>query len=162
EQERARLDAELEACERQIAELEVLRPDAAALDARRERVNMLQSIRAQRTEREGRVRDIAREQTQAVQARGRATKAEAKASADVSKIRANAALAEELRELERAHAEVEDDVRRLEARLEQHRLSREQSGAGNCPFLREPCLNIQRKGMNNLGAYFDELIVQDE
>ena len=46
--------------------------------------------------------------------------------------------------------------------MEQHRLSREQSGAGNCPFLREPCLNIRAKGMNSLGAYFDDLLAEDE
>jgi DNA repair protein SbcC/Rad50 len=148
--------------ERQIAALEAQRPEAALLDERREHVAMLQSIRAQRTEREKRHAAALRELEQERKARERAEQAEAKAREWVRRIRVNAALAEELPALEARAAELDTEVRRLEARLEQHTLSRQQSGAGNCPFLREPCLNIRQKGMNSLGAYFDGLLAEDE
>ena len=45
-------------------------------------------------------------------------------------------------------------MRKIEIRREQHRRSSEASEGGNCPFLKEPCLNIQRKGVSSLSNYF--------
>ena len=41
-------------------------------------------------------------------------------------------------------------------------MARQQSGQGHCPFLREPCLNIQRRGENSLASYFDRQIAELE
>ena len=41
------------------------------------------------------------------------------------------------------------------------RRSSEASVGGNCPFLQEPCLNIQKKGQSSLNGYFDRLIAKD-
>ncbi len=162
ERDLAQVETEIAEAERQIAELEALRPEAALLDERRERVSMLQDVRAQRTEKQKRLDALALELKRAEADRAAAAKAEAKAQEWVTRITENAALAEELPALETRAEGIEHELRRIEARIEQHRLSREQSGAGNCPFLREPCLNIRAKGMNSLGAYFDELLAVDE
>ncbi len=162
EQDLAHVANEIASAEKQIAELEALRPEAALLVERREKLNMLQDVRAQRTEKQKRLDAIERELRQAAIERAAAVKSEAKALEWLTRITENAALAEELPALETRAEGIERDLRRVEARIEQHRLSREQSGAGNCPFLREPCLNIRAKGMNSLGAYFDGLLAEDE
>lgn len=162
EDELARATREIADADRQIASLDALRPEAALLEERLLRVQRLQTIRAQRTEREGRLVVLAREQAQAAKACEVAARKEAKASENVRKIKDNAAVAEELPALEADDSALDGQINRIAARIEQHRLSREQSGAGNCPFLREPCLNIKQKGVNSLGAYFDALIERAE
>lgn len=162
ERERARLDSDLAASERQIAALEALRPEAELLEQRSQRVRMLQDQRAQAAARALRLRAIAADQAEATAQREKAVKQEAKHGENVRKIRANAALAEEAPALEEAHARASTEIRRIEARQDQLRASRTQSGGGDCPFLGEPCLNIQRKGLPNLNAYFDRLIAQDD
>ncbi|MFI5275055.1 MAG: AAA family ATPase, partial [Ktedonobacterales bacterium] len=147
ERDLAQVAGEIAEAERQIADLEALRPEAALLDERRERVSMLQDVRAKRTEKQKRLDALALELRRAEVDRAAAAKAEASAQAWVTRITENAALAEELPALETRAEGIEHELRRIEARMEQHRLSREQSGAGNCPFLREPCLNIRAKGM---------------
>jgi DNA repair protein SbcC/Rad50 len=162
EGERARLDSDLAASERQIAALEALRPEAELLEQRSQRLLMLQDQRAQRAARTPRLRAIAAEQTEATAQREKAVRLEAKHGENVRKIRANAALAEEAPTLEAAHTRASAEIGRIEARQDQLRTSRAQSGGGDCPFLGEPCLNIQRKGLPNLNAYFDRLIAQDD
>src|SRR5262249_10598024 len=86
----------------------------------------------------------------------------AKARENVRRLTERQAEAERVPALEAEYAQVEHEESRLETAIEQHRAWREQSGAGDCPFLREPCLNIQRRGENNLLSYFDRLIQRDE
>jgi exonuclease SbcC len=74
----------------------------------------------------------------------------------------NQTVAAEVPALEAEHARIEGKLRGLEVLHEHHRLSRQQSSGGACPFLGEPCLNIQRRGTNSLATYFDRLIVDDE
>jgi DNA repair protein SbcC/Rad50 len=162
ERERARLDSDLAESDRQIAALEALRPEAELLEQRSQRLLMLQDQRAQRAARAPRLRAITAEQAEAMAQREKAARLEAKHGENVRKIRANAALAEEAPALEAAHTHTSAEIQRIEARQDQLRASREQSGGGDCPFLGEPCLNIRRKGLPNLNAYFDRLIAQDD
>jgi len=162
EREAAALREDIAGSEREIARLELLRPLAAELEERRNTVTMYQSIRAQRTERSRRQLAIAAEHAKLAQSREKAERAAAKAGANVRKIREQRATAERVPELAAAHDTVAGTIRRLEARQEHHRLSSEQSSGGACPFLREPCMNIQRRGENSLTAYFDRLIGADE
>jgi DNA repair protein SbcC/Rad50 len=162
EREQARIEHDAAEAQRTIAALEALRPEAAQLEERREQVAMLQAIRAQRTERQNRLANIGAERDRLLPLRAKAAQQEAKARDNVRKLRESEAEAARVPTLEAELAAVQGDVQKVEARLEHHRLSREQSGAGNCPFLREPCLNIQKRGENNLATYFDRLIETDE
>ncbi len=162
EQMLRRLDDDIAACERAISALELHRAEASLLDERREHVTMLQDQRARQSERKKRLGKITAEQQEAATLREKAAANEARLQENVRKIRANQAVAESLPALEDECRAIEDKLRRIEARREQHERSREASGGGNCPFLQEPCLNIQRKGMSSLSGYFDKLIVQEE
>ena len=154
-------EREIEARTNVIAELEQLRPLAALLDQRRERLAMLQEQRARQSERKKRLGQIALDQQQVTTTRNKAAGEEDRRREDVRKIRANQSLAEELPTLEEQWQAAADQARRVEVRLDQHRRSNEASIGGNCPFLQEPCLNIQKKGQSSLNGYFERLIAKD-
>ena len=154
-------EREIETRTKIIAELEQLRPLASLLDQRREKVTMLQDLRARQSERKKRLGQIAIDQREVTVIRNKAAGEEDRRREDVRKIRANQSLAEELPALEDQWQAAADQVRRIEVRLEQSRRSSEASVGGNCPFLAEPCLNIQKKGQSSLTGYFDRLIARD-
>ena len=162
EQGIARLDADIAEGERLVADLESLRPVAEQLEERRNRVSILQDIRAHRTDRERRLKTLAFDLEKATQNRDKVAKEAEKARDNVQKLLASQSIAEQVPACEAEHAEAQHMVQDLEARQKHHQLSREQSGAGQCPFLREPCLNIRQRGENSLATYFDRLIQQDE
>ncbi len=162
ERGRERLEREIADAEQRIAELEDLRPLAEELEERRERVAELQSRRAQGTEQKKRMQQVRDDLTKVTSSRERAAQQEARARENVRKILDNQATAEQVPILEAEHARIDDELRRIEARLDHNRQSRGQASGGACPFLREPCLNIQRRGTNSLATYFDGLIAQDE
>ncbi|MGO8949089.1 MAG: AAA family ATPase [Ktedonobacterales bacterium] len=153
---------DVQACEKAIAALELLRPQAALLDQRREHLAMLQDQRARQSERKKRLNRISLEQREAVASREKAAGNEARVEENLRKIRANQSVAEELPLLEDECNAIEDQVRRIETRRDQHERSSQASVGGNCPFLHEPCLNIQRKGVRSLGSYFDRLIAEED
>jgi exonuclease SbcC len=154
--------AQLAALEQQIAALERQRPEAEQLAARRERLEQLQAAAATRDAHEQRFQAVQREEEELRAKREQLTQRSAKARENVRKLAERQAEAEQVPALEAECAQTEREVSRLEARIEQHQRWREQSGVGHCPFLREPCLNIQRRGENNLLSYFDRLIQRDE
>ncbi|HEX7969718.1 MAG TPA: hypothetical protein VF502_15960, partial [Stellaceae bacterium] len=162
EQEIAHLDAGIAEGERLVAQIESLRPLADLLEERRTRVSLLQDVRAHRAERERRLKAIAVDLEKTTQNRDKAAKAAAKAHDNVQKLLASQSIAEQTPAREAEHAEAQRVVQDLEARQKHNQLSREQSGAGQCPFLREPCLNIRQRGENSLTTYFDRLIEEDE
>jgi exonuclease SbcC len=155
-------EEQIGALQRQIATLERQRPEAEQLAARREHLERLQAAAATRQAHEQRMQVAQREEQELRQKREQLTQRVTRARENVRKLTERQAEAERVPALEAEYAEVEREVSRLEAAIEQHRAWREQSGAGNCPFLREPCLNIQRRGENNLLSYFDRLIQRDE
>ncbi|MGE5333667.1 MAG: hypothetical protein ACM3N4_03125, partial [Nitrososphaerota archaeon] len=148
--------------EQQIARLEKLRPEADALSDRRAQLEQAQADQATRATRSARL-DAVRQQVRKQQdQREKLAQREAKAATNLRKILAQQAVVESFAALEAEQQGLDGQIRQVRARIEQHRLSRQQSGAGNCPFLREPCLNIQKRGENNLISYFDRLIASDE
>ncbi len=148
--------------EREAAEIETARPLAAALDERRRAVEDLQALAATRAQREQRRAAIGRERAEVASRRETASAAQARQRENLRKLEELRPVAERLAACEREQQAAEQAAREIEARLQQNRQARELSGAGNCPFLREPCKNIQQRGENNLGAYFDRLIANDE
>lgn len=148
--------------EGQLAALEAQRPEAEQRARRRSRLDQLHAAHAAHAEREKRLAAVRRELADATSQYELAAAREAKASENVRNVRARQTLADQVPELEAAHTRLERQVRQLEAGIEQHRQARQQSVQGLCPFLREPCLNIQRRGENSLAVYFDRLITRDE
>jgi exonuclease SbcC len=162
QQEHERMEPEAVRMQRRIGALEALRPLAEQLPTARARLEALQAADAARAQREQRLRAIQGEREVASKTHARTAERVAKLAENVRKIRSQQAIADELPAREATYRTADEEVRRLEARQEHHRLSRQQAGQGHCPFLAEPCLNIQRRGENSLATYFDRLIAQDE
>ncbi len=148
--------------EREAAGIEAARPLAAELETRRRRVEELQALAATSEQREQRRAAIARERAEVSARRETASQAQARQQQNLRKLEDLRPIAERLAECEREQHAADEAARVIEARLEQYRQARALSGAGNCPFLREPCKNIQQRGENSLGSYFDRLIATDE
>ena len=162
DKQRAVVARTVEERERAAAEIETARPTAAALDDHRRRVEELQALAATREQNEKRRDAIGRERAEVASRRQKASAEQERQRQNLRKLEGLRPLAEGLAEREREQQSADQALREIEARLAEHRRSRELSGAGNCPFLREPCKNIQQRGENNLGVYFDRLIATDE
>ncbi|HEY7835794.1 MAG TPA: AAA family ATPase, partial [Ktedonobacterales bacterium] len=157
-----RLASAITAGERAIAAIERVRPEAALLDERRGQVEALQRAQATREERARRLTQLDAELRKASTQRANKAEQVAKAAANLANTEKRRELAEGLPTLEAGERERRGQADRLRATLAQHRESRAQSAGGNCPFLREPCLNIRQRGQSSLETYFDGLIARDE
>ncbi|HEX6817843.1 MAG TPA: SMC family ATPase [Ktedonobacterales bacterium] len=162
QQELSQAEAEIADAERKIAQLDALQSDAEQLPARRERFEALQRALEARRQHEQRHARVLLEEREACEQRAGRAERERKARDNVRKLEERREEAEQAPRLEADYAQIEREVRSLETSIAHARGAREQSGAGVCPFLAEPCLNIARRGENNLGAYFDRLISADE
>lgn len=159
---RATLERAIADRTRDAAEIEKARPLAAALDERRKRVEALQALAAQRGQHEQRRAAIERERGEVATRREAASAALARQQQNLRKLEELRPLALALGDCEREQQAADQAAREIETRLQQNRQARELSGVGHCPFLREPCKNIQQRGENNLKTYFDRLISTDE
>ncbi len=153
---------EIDGARRKLSELEAQRPLAALLAERRARLEALQLAEGARAQREQRLAAIASERRAATEARDKARALAMRAGDNIAKILRVAELAKQAPEIEQQRAAVDEQRLAIEAEIAHHRLSRQQSGGGNCPFLGEPCLNIQRRGANSLVSYFDQQIATCE
>ena len=148
--------------EREIARLGQLRPEADALGERRGQLEAAQAAQATWQTNTARLEAVRTELREHQEQRDEEAQTEAKAATNLRKILAQQAVVDSFPALEAEQKRVADQILQVRTRIEQHRLAREQSGMGACPFLREPCLNIQRRGENSLITYFDHLIASDE
>jgi len=159
--EREAVSRQLTECDRSIADIEAQRPLAEELPARRERVSMLQSMRATKTEKQKQLKTLEQSRKAADQRRERAAQDVAREAANVKKLADQRETVASLPALEKRYSDLQARLQAAQATLAQHEEARKQSGAGNCPFLGESCLNIRKRGENNLGTYFDHIIIQD-
>ncbi|HEX5157069.1 MAG TPA: SMC family ATPase [Ktedonobacterales bacterium] len=148
--------------ERQIARLEQLRPEAGAIAERRGQLEAAQTAQATWQTNSDRLQAVRQQLPEKQAQREKKAQLEQKAAANLRKIVAQQAVVESFPALEAEQKTLDGKIRQTQARIEQHRLSRQQSGMGNCPFLREPCLNIQQRGENSLISYFDRMIADAE
>lgn len=148
--------------ERQITQLEKLRPEADALNERRDQLEKAQAAQATWQTNSARLKAVCEQLPEKQAQRGNKAQREEKAAANLTKILAQRGEVEGFPVLEAEQKGITDQILQAQARIEQHRLSRQQSGMGNCPFLREPCLNIKKRGENSLITYFDRLIDEAE
>jgi exonuclease SbcC len=160
--EATKLAGEIATAEQRISAIERGRAEAERLAERRQRVDDLRAGQATRQERAARLGAIAAELKDVAEQRAKAARVAQKTAANVEKLRAMAPLAGQLPALEARQLELVATVEGLRATVRQHRESHAQSAGGNCPFLREPCQNIQRRGMTSLESYFDGLIARDD
>ncbi len=148
--------------EQQIARLEQLRPEAEELSERRGQLEAAQAAQATWETSSARLKAVREQLPEKQTQREKKAQLEQKATANLRKIVAQQAVVESFPALEAEQKALDGKIRQVQARIEQHRLSRQQSGVGNCPFLREPCLNIQKRGENSLITYFDRMIAEAE
>jgi exonuclease SbcC len=160
--EAARLEGEITNTERRVAAIERGRAEAEQLAARRQRADDLRAGQATRHEREARLVAIAAELKDVAEKRSKAARVAQKSAANVERLRTMEPLASQLPTLEARQLELVAQVEGLRATLRQHHEARAQSAGGHCPFLREPCLNIQQRGQVSLESYFDGLIARDD
>ena len=113
-------------------------------------------------ERETRLRAIASEISATSKKRAEAAGKEAKAEENLRKLDDARRFAERVPALEAEQLRLRGDRERLLTTIQHHRDSRSLSAGGQCPFLREPCLNIQRRGLSSLETFFDGEIARDE
>jgi exonuclease SbcC len=160
--EEAQVEQITQEAQQKIAALDALAANAALLGERQAIYNAMVLERSSSAEREKRLEAIRddRERTQAQ--RERAAADEARAQENVRKLLEQQSVMDELPGLESRRAELEGEVRLIETTIAAQQRSRQQSSTGLCPFLDEPCLNIQRRGQNSLVAYFDGLISADQ
>jgi exonuclease SbcC len=148
--------------EEKVAALEALAPGAALLAERQATYNVMLQERSASAEREKRLAAIRDDAERTRAQRERAVADEARAQENVRKLLEQQAVMNELPSLEARHGELESEIRLIETTLAVEQRSRQQSSNGLCPFLDEPCLNIQRRGQNSLVTYFDGLISADQ
>ncbi|HEY7850342.1 MAG TPA: hypothetical protein VIC27_09785 [Ktedonobacterales bacterium] len=138
-----------------------MRPEAARLPERRSRLVELQADQATRAERQKRLDALGADLKKLAAARAKKQTGVEKAAANVQKLLDAQVEAEAFPALEAEERQLRGEAERLRVTIEHQRESRAQSVGGQCPFLREPCLNIRQRGMSSLEAYFDGLIARD-
>lgn len=148
--------------ERETAQIEAERPVASERVERQRQVDTLRTAAATRAQYERRLGDIADERARNDARREQAVKEIKRHEANVAKLESVRDVVAKLPQLEEAEHAARQARDEASARLEQTRRSREMTTAGNCPFLAEPCLNIQKRGENNLRAWFDKRVAQEE
>jgi exonuclease SbcC len=161
-EELAKLETTIANRRRDEVSIKEARPEAEALPERQRLVEELLAAAATRQQFERRRAAIAEERKHNASLREKAAEDAEKYAGNVRKLEGVRALVERLPELEAQESAAKEAVATVEARLSQARRSRELAGTGNCPFLAEPCLNIQRRGENNLREWFDKRIVEEE
>jgi len=145
-----------------IAALEALAAEAGLLAERQAALNTMLLERSSSAEREKRLTAIRDDAERTRRQRERAAADEARAQENVRKLLEQQAVIDELPTLEAQHGELDGEIRLIETTLAAQQRSRQQSSTGLCPFLDEPCLNIQKRGQNSLVTYFDGLISADQ
>ncbi len=145
-----------------IETIEAQRPEAALLAERKKLVDDLALEVKQSGQWEQQLEQV-RQQAQTLLARQQKVAADvAKAHADVQKLLDKRSEVAQLPGLETRFADLDQQVIGLRTNIKRHNESKLQSVGGHCPFLREPCLNIQQKGQSSLEAYFEKLIERDQ
>ncbi|HEX6776788.1 MAG TPA: SMC family ATPase [Ktedonobacterales bacterium] len=157
-----RLTADLNDLAAEMATIEAQRPLAALHAERRAAVDALQLEVRLHGERERELATVREQLETLAQRRQKDKGALEKARADVAKLLDKQEIAATLPRLETEFAELDQQIVMLRTNIKRHNESKLQSAGGQCPFLKEPCLNIKQKGQASLEAYFDGLIARDQ
>jgi exonuclease SbcC len=151
-----------ETLRRSIASIEPLQPVAELLQERMEVLAKLQAQVQQRGNKQRQLMEKREQLRQKQEERDNTTTRLRKAESNVAKIEEHRQEAEELPMLRRQHDQFSEQRYRLEGNIDGYLASRKQSVGGQCPFLHEPCLNINQRGVASLESYFDNLLTQEQ
>ena len=151
-----------ETLRRSIASIEPLQPVAELLQERMEVMAKLQAQVQQRGNKQRQLMEKREQLRQKQEERENTTTRLRKAESNVAKIEEHRSEAEELPMLRRQHDQFSEQRYRLEGNIDGYLASRKQSVGGQCPFLHEPCLNINQRGVASLESYFDNLLTQEQ
>ncbi|HEX3271597.1 MAG TPA: SMC family ATPase [Ktedonobacterales bacterium] len=160
--EEAQAEQDARQAQEKIAALDALAAEAALLGERQAAYNAMLQDRSASAEREKRLAAIRDDRERTEAQRERAVADETRAQENVRKLLDQQAVMDELPALEARHTELESEIRLIDTNIAAQQRSRQQSSTGLCPFLDEPCLNIQKRGQNSLVTYFDGLISADQ
>lgn len=145
-----------------IRTIEALRAEARLLAERKKLVDELALEVKQRDQWQQQLEQMRQQQQTLAQRQQKAEADVAKARADVQKLIDKRPVAAGLADLEAQFADLDQRVIGLRTNIKRHNESKLQSAGGHCPFLREPCLNIQQRGQSSLESYFEKLIERDQ
>jgi exonuclease SbcC len=144
-----------------IAIIEPLEPVAKLLP---ERSEALTQLRIQISERKSRLRQL-QEKREALHEKqlecDQLTEKFHKAKKNVMLIEEHRLEAEEMPGLQEQHNQLSTQKTRLEGNIEGYVKWRTESAGGQCPLLKESCLNIRQHGIASLESYFDGLLSEE-
>ena len=147
-----------EKCQRKIAEIEPLKPVADLLQERNEALVQLRIQEQKRSSMQLQLqekRNLLREKQQQHDQDAEKLR---KAERNVEAIEEHRQEAEEMPGLQEQYEQLSTQLHRLEGNIEGYVKSRAQSAGGQCPLLKETCLNIKQRGIVSLESYFDGLL----
>lgn len=162
EEQHQRALGDIAKLEHQLAALDPYRAAAAECEVLQEGLRTLLAKQATNVEQRQRLRVIYDQYVAAGKQRENLSTALETQRRQVQESSAAQFQAEQAPALETERAELERAISQAEITIKQHRVSMQQSGTGQCPFLAEPCLNIQRRGENNLVTFFERRISDEE
>jgi exonuclease SbcC len=162
EKERSALSEQEKGLAERIGTIEALRAEALLLAERKKLVDELALEVKQRGQWEQQLEQVRQQHQTLAQRQQKAEADVAKARADVQKLIDKRPVVVELPALERQFADLDQRVIGLRTNIKRHNESKLQSAGGQCPFLHEPCLNIQRRGQSSLESYFEKLMERDQ
>ncbi len=149
---------EQEVCQRRIAEIEPLKPIADLLQERNEILVNLRIQEQKRSSLQQQLQEKCNLLHEKQQLREQDAEKLRKAERNVEAIEEHRQEAEEMPILQGQYEQLSTQLHRLEGNIEGYVKSRAQSAGGQCPLLKETCLNIKQRGIASLESYFDGLL----
>lgn len=147
-----------EKCQRKIAAIEPLKPVADLLQERNEALVQLRIQAQQSTNIQRQLQEKHKSLREKQQLRDQDTEKLRKAEQNVEAIEEHRQEAEEMPGMQERYEQLSTQLHRLEGNIEGYIKSRTQSAGGQCPLLKETCLNIKQRGIASLESYFDGLL----
>ena len=147
-----------EKCQRKIAEIEPLKPVADLLQERNEALVQLRIQEQKRSSMQLQLQEKRNLLREKQQQRDQDAEKLRKAERNVEAIEEHRQEAEEMPGLQEQYEQLSTQLHRLEGNIEGYVKSRAQSAGGQCPLLKETCLNIKQRGIVSLESYFDGLL----
>jgi len=147
-----------EKCQRKIVEIEPLKPIADLLQERNEALVQLRIQAQERTSIQRQLQDKHNSLREKQGEHDQDAEKLRKAERNVEAIEEHRQEAEEMPGLQEQYEQLSTQLHRLEGNIEGYVKSRAQSAGGQCPLLKETCLNIKQRGIISLESYFDGLL----
>ncbi len=154
----AETQEKLNALQTRIAEIEPLQELARQFSERGEYLTQLRMREVERANKEELLKAKQQRLTTCQNERRDLNERFRKAEQNVRVIEEHRSQAEEMPHLQSEYEQAVAVRSRLEGNIEAYEDSRRQSAGGQCPLLREACLNIKQRGVVSLESYFDGLL----